>query len=93
MHGVQRRDVTLTIVYEGLIKFRNRHPAHKKLSHMKWEVCIQYASGAQRVLHTYHNRESALKCVDKIYAERGYPLHLAYVVRQALAAPALQYAC
>lgn len=60
---------------------------------MKWEVCIQYANGAQRVLRTYHNRESALKCVDKIYAERGYPLHLAYVVRQALVAPALQYAC
>lgn len=49
---------------------------------MIWQLCIQYASGRERVLRSYKNRETALKCVDAIYA-KGYPLHIAYVVRHA----------
>ncbi|NJL87097.1 MAG: family 2 glycosyl transferase [Leptolyngbyaceae cyanobacterium SM1_1_3] len=48
---------------------------------MSWEVCIQYACGKERVLRTYQNLEVALNCVDRIYAVKGYPLHLAYCVR------------
>ncbi|NEQ29675.1 MAG: family 2 glycosyl transferase [Leptolyngbya sp. SIO4C5] len=48
---------------------------------MSWEVCIQYANGKEQVLRTYQNLEVALNCVDRIYAVKGYPLHLAYCVR------------
>ncbi|MEC4986549.1 MAG: family 2 glycosyl transferase [Oscillatoria sp. PMC 1068.18] len=44
---------------------------------MLWEVRIKYANGSQQVLRTCKNQETALRCVDAIYA-RGYPLHLAY---------------
>jgi hypothetical protein len=47
---------------------------------MIWQLCIQYANGSERVLRSYDNREFALKCVDAIYA-KGYPMHVAYVVR------------
>ena len=57
---------------------------------MKWEVCVQYANGSKRVLFSYQNRETALKCIDAIYCTQGYPMHLAYVVRQT-PMPALQY--
>lgn len=56
---------------------------------MIWQLCVQYADGSERVLKAYKSRETALRCVDSIYA-RGYPLHLAYVVRgvSAIAQPA-----
>jgi len=57
---------------------------------MKWEVCVQYANGSKRVLFSYKNRETALRCIDAIYCNQGYPMHLAYVVRQT-PLPALQY--
>ncbi len=49
---------------------------------MQWQVCIQYADGSERVLRSYKNRETAIRCIDAIYLE-GYPLHYAYVVREA----------
>lgn len=52
---------------------------------MIWQVCIQYANGTFQVLRSYSQRETALKCVDAIYLAQGYPLHLAYVVRPAIA--------
>jgi hypothetical protein len=58
---------------------------------MNWEVCVQYANGSKRVLFSYKNRETALKCIDAIYYTQGYPMHLAYVVRQT-PLPVLQYA-
>ena len=57
---------------------------------MKWEVCVQYTNGSKRVLRSHQNRETALKCIDTIYSVQGYPMHLAYVVRQT-PMPALQY--
>lgn len=47
-----------------------------------WQLCIQYANGTERVLQSYKNRENALRRVDAIYSQ-GYPLHIAYLVRQA----------
>jgi hypothetical protein len=51
---------------------------------MIWQLCIQYANGRERVLRSYRSRETALNCIDAIYAQ-GYPLHIAYVVRHAQA--------
>lgn len=51
---------------------------------MQWQLCILYADGSERVLKSYKNRETAVRCVDAIYLE-GYPLHYAYVVREASA--------
>lgn len=48
---------------------------------MVWQLCVQYANGSERVLRSYNNRETALRCIDVIYQTYGYPLHLAYVVR------------
>jgi hypothetical protein len=56
---------------------------------MIWDVCVQYANGTKRVIRSYKNRETALKCVDAIYSQ-GYPLHLAYVVRPNPSSPLLQ---
>jgi hypothetical protein len=53
---------------------------------MVWQICILYANGTERVLRSYKNRETALRCVDAIYNVKGYPLHFAYVVRHAQAA-------
>lgn len=53
---------------------------------MRWEVCIQYPDGTQKGLYSYKNRETALRCIDVIYSEKGYPMHLAYVVRPISAA-------
>lgn len=47
-----------------------------------WHLCIQYADGSERILKSYDKRETALRCVDAIYLQ-GYPLHLAYIVREA----------
>lgn len=52
---------------------------------MVWQICIQYANGTERVLRSFPNRDTALKLVDALYAAKGYPLHLAYVVRCAVA--------
>lgn len=49
---------------------------------MIWQLCIQYANGTERVLRSYKNREAAVRTIDAIYNAQGYPLHLAYVVRQ-----------
>lgn len=59
---------------------------------MIWEVCIRYANGSERVLRSYKNRETALRCVDAIYNTWGYPLHLAYIVRAGAAQQMLQSA-
>lgn len=52
---------------------------------MIWQLRIQYANGTEKVLHSFKNRETALRYVDRIYSY-GYPLHFAYVVRSASAA-------
>jgi hypothetical protein len=49
---------------------------------MIWQLCIQYSNGHEKVLRSFYHRENALQCIDAIYRFRGYPLHLAYVVRQ-----------
>lgn len=49
---------------------------------MIWQLRIQYANGTEKVLRSFKNRETALRCVDRIYSY-GYPLHIAYVVRSA----------
>jgi len=51
---------------------------------MIWEVCIQYPNGKERILCSHKQRETALKHIDAIYAS-GYPMHVAYIVRQASA--------
>ncbi len=50
---------------------------------MVWQLCVQFANGSERVLQSYKSRDAALNQVDAIYAA-GYPMHVAYVVRQAL---------
>jgi hypothetical protein len=50
---------------------------------MVWHLCIRYANGTERILRSYRNREAALRCVDAIYYAKGYPLHMAYIVRGA----------
>ncbi len=45
---------------------------------MIWEVRVRNARGREQVLQTYDNEDSALRHVDAIYAEYGYPMHLAY---------------
>lgn len=52
---------------------------------MIWEVCIEYANGTQKVLRAYKERETALRYIDAIYSSQGYPMHLAYIVRPAIA--------
>ena len=47
---------------------------------MIWQVCIQYANGTEQVLRSYLNRDIAIRRVDALYS-KGYPLHIAYVVR------------
>ena len=47
---------------------------------MSWQVCICYANGQKRVLHTCKDEEVALQYVDELYSH-GYPMHLAYVAR------------
>lgn len=59
---------------------------------MFWEVCIRYANGNEKVIRSYKNRETALKCVDAIYNAQGYPLHLAYIVRASAQRQILQLA-
>jgi hypothetical protein len=54
---------------------------------MIWQLCIQYANGREKVLRSFTNQEAALQYVDAIYYVRGYPLHLAYVVRPCIAKP------
>jgi hypothetical protein len=49
---------------------------------MTWQLCIQYSNGTERVLRCYRHRDTAVRCIDAIYSQ-GYPLHIAYVVRQA----------
>ena len=49
---------------------------------MLWELCIQYADGAERVLHAFRDLEAAENCVDRLYA-LGYPMHIAYLIRLA----------
>lgn len=53
---------------------------------MFWELCIQYANGHEQVLKVFKDLEAALNCVDRIYAEEGYPMHVAYRVRPACCA-------
>ena len=48
---------------------------------MFWELCIQYANGTEEVLQVFKELDIALSCVDRIYAEDGYPLHMAYRIR------------
>ncbi|GAB4231866.1 MAG: hypothetical protein Kow00121_60020 [Elainellaceae cyanobacterium] len=48
---------------------------------MIWQLCIQYANGTERVLRSFHNRETAIRWVDALYQTNGYPLHYAFVVR------------
>ncbi|NJL02237.1 MAG: family 2 glycosyl transferase [Spirulinaceae cyanobacterium SM2_1_0] len=45
---------------------------------MRWEVRVRNARGRERVLQTYETEEAAIRHVDAIYAEYGYPMHLAY---------------
>lgn len=52
---------------------------------MSWELCIRYANGKERVLRAYRDLETALKCVDRIYEAKGYPMHVAYCVRPSCA--------
>ncbi|HEY9853091.1 MAG TPA: family 2 glycosyl transferase [Leptolyngbyaceae cyanobacterium] len=59
---------------------------------MFWDVCIRYANGTEKVIRSYKNRETALKCVDAIYNTQGYPLHLAYIVRASAESHVLQTA-
>jgi hypothetical protein len=49
---------------------------------MTLQLCIQYPNGAERVLKRYLHRDTAVRCIDAIYSQ-GYPLHIAYVIRQA----------
>ncbi|QZZ20116.1 family 2 glycosyl transferase [Leptothermofonsia sichuanensis E412] len=49
---------------------------------MVWQICIRYPNGQERVLRDCRNREVALKYIDVIYSQ-GYPMHVAYIVRQA----------
>ena len=48
---------------------------------MFWELFVQYANGQEQVLKVFPDLEIALSCVDHIYAQTGYPMHLAYRVR------------
>lgn len=48
---------------------------------MFWELCIQYANGSEEVIKVFQDLEVALNWVDRIYAQDGYPMHLAYRVR------------
>jgi hypothetical protein len=48
---------------------------------MFWELCVEYANGTERVLKVFQDLDLALHCVDRIYAQGGYPMHLAYRVR------------
>lgn len=48
---------------------------------MFWELCILYANGTEEVLKVFKDLEMALNCVDRIYAQDGYPMHMAYCVR------------
>lgn len=58
---------------------------------MIWQICIQYASGRETVLRSYHSRDAALRGVDQLYS-KGYPMHLAYIVRHAQVLSELQVA-
>ncbi len=49
---------------------------------MVWQICICYPNGEERALRSCKDRETALRCVDAIYAQ-GYPMHVAYIVRSA----------
>lgn len=49
---------------------------------MIWQICIRYPNGQERALRCCKNREVALKYIDAIYSH-GYPMHVAYIVRQA----------
>ena len=49
---------------------------------MIWQICIRYPNGQERVIRSCHDREVALRYIDAIYSH-GYPMHVAYVVRQA----------
>lgn len=48
---------------------------------MFWELCIQYANGYEEVIRVFQDLDLALNYVDRIYAQEGYPMHLAYCVR------------
>lgn len=48
---------------------------------MFWELCIQYANGYEEVIKVFQDLDLALNYVDRIYAQEGYPMHMAYCVR------------
>ncbi|NEQ44112.1 MAG: family 2 glycosyl transferase [Leptolyngbya sp. SIOISBB] len=48
---------------------------------MFWELCVLYANGKEEVLTVFQDLDIALNCVDRIYAQDGYPMHMAYTVR------------
>lgn len=48
---------------------------------MFWELCVLYANGTEEVLKVFQDLEIAQNCVDRIYAQDGYPMHMAYKVR------------
>lgn len=48
---------------------------------MVWQLCVQYANGSEQVLRSFHNRETAIRWVDALYTQIGYPLHYAFTVR------------
>jgi len=48
---------------------------------MLWELCVLYANGKEDVLRVFKDLDIALNCVDRIYAQDGYPMHKAYTVR------------
>ncbi|MEM1311262.1 MAG: family 2 glycosyl transferase [Cyanobacteria bacterium P01_D01_bin.71] len=48
---------------------------------MHWELCVLYANGTEEVLKVFQNLEMAQNYVDRIYAQTGYPMHIAYKVR------------
>ncbi len=48
---------------------------------MAWQLCIRYPSGQDRVLRFFKDRETAIRCVEAIYARLGNPPHLTYIVQ------------
>uniref|UniRef100_A0A832H0P4 Family 2 glycosyl transferase n=1 Tax=Oscillatoriales cyanobacterium SpSt-402 TaxID=2282168 RepID=A0A832H0P4_9CYAN len=48
---------------------------------MTWQICIRYPNGQEKAICAYKSRETALKRIDAIYSQ-GYPMHVAYIVRQ-----------
>lgn len=64
---------------KAFVKSLSTHPSIRT---MIWQLCIQYSNGAERVLRSYNDLERALQSVDSLYSN-GYPMHVAYVVRQS----------